>query len=946
MKTTSIVPALLAAGIAGLCSRGFAQTLFKDTFESNTQANYDLRLGYYSADTVTNDYTIEWAYDYSGQTYNVFTSATSDAETRVVPASPNSASGETHAVKIAVNKNDDEAGRFAVNLYPKGSSFSGDFVLKFDAFLNHGSYGSTGFDTTEYLLFGINHVGDKVNWGVTSGDAMAASFATDAVGGAASDGLWFGFAGDDGALRSFQAFEGVAGGPSTFLDGPLGGLIDRDGDGSGDDDAGNPYIKTIFAAPPFEAPGLPGKRWVQVELSQIGNVIKWTIDGKTIAVRTNASAWTSGRVMIGYSDPFSGVSRLKDENWLLVDNLRVEGVRTVTVDIADNNSPAGDGKTSFLEALAGLQNNDRIKFNIPGAGPHYLVTPAAGYPLIQAQNVVIDGFSQPGASANTAPINGTNNASIKIVLDSRAGGRYALTDYGDNGFGASESAILPVFFSRNFTLRGVSVLSATGGDSDEDPFIYGVALVGGSTEARIQGCWFGVDPGNPTAAGVRGGRAAVASFRWDDNTTASGLIVGTDSDGYGDTSEFNLLTGQLLAIHLQTPYVRVSGNQINYLPNGSVFDYSKVPGYLTDDHDMEAIENGGGDYMLIGTDGDGVYDANERNYFGPVKYGVFTEFWRPALGVVFAGNSFGYGFNGTVTHTNPTPVSLLEIRAVSTIRIGTDYSGPAASDALDANYIANLGAPVISYHGSNNTSEQPARVSFRGNVMFNNEGEAPLDPTSSVTAEKFYTLALTVPTDNRPTIVTNGNATTTSTLRVLVPARNTVNVVDPISLELYLADPKGLTNVSDSYPFGWVQGLTFLKHVELDGTFDGGNADIDVTDLNLSATDLRRVTVNASFKVIASPAGDTTGPVPAAYVTTPFSATLGGEDIPSGPIVVTIARAGANVGLSWTGGSAPYQVQFRTTLTGTWQSLLSTGDTSVQVPTTNTLGFFRISSGN
>lgn len=942
MKATSIVPAVLAAGITGLCSQGLAQTLFKDTFESNTQADYDLKVGYYTG-SVDNDYSIEWAYDYSGQVYNFFASATSDPDPRIVPLSPNSAPGETHAIKLTVNKIDDIAERFAINLYPKTTNFSGDFVVKFDAFLNHGAYADTGAGTTEYVLFGINHVGDKINWGVTSGASMASTFATDAVGGTASDGLWFGFVGDDGALRSFQAFEGVASGPSTFLDGALGGIPDRDGNGAADDDGSDPYIRTIFPAPPFEAAGLPGKRWVQVELSQIGNVIKWTIDGKTIGIRTNTSSWTSGRVMIGYADTFAGVAALKDENWALIDNLRVEAVRTVTVDTADNNSPPGDGKTSFLEALTALENNDTIRFNIPGAGPHYIVTPAAGYPLISAQNVTIDGFSQPGASPNTAPINGTNNASIKIVLDSRAGGRFALTDYGDNGFGASESAILPVFFSRNFTLRGVSVLSATGGDSAEDPFIYGVALIGASTEARIQGCWFGIDPANPTAAGVRGGRAAVASFRWDDNTTSAGLIVGTDSDGYGDTNEFNLLTGQLLAVHLQTPYVRVSGNQFNYLPDGSIFDYSKVEGYADS---LEAIENGGGDYMLIGTDGDGVYDANERNYFGPVNYGVFAEFWRPALGVVFAGNSIGYGLNGTITYTNPTPVSLLEIRAVSTIRIGTDYSGPAASDALDANHIAGLDVPLIVYHGSNNSSEQPARVSLRGNVLSNNEGEAPLDPTSNPPAEQFYKVALTVPVDNRPTILTNGNATTTSSIRVLVPARNTLNVIEPISLEFYLADISGLTNVSENYPYGWVQGLTFLKHVELEGTFDGGNADVDITDLNLTEAELRRVTVNASYKVIDTPASEITGPVPAAYVTTPFSATLGGADIPATPIVVTIGRSGANVGLSWTGGTAPYQVQFRSSLSGIWENLISTGATTADIPATNNLGFFRISSGN
>jgi hypothetical protein len=111
-----------------------------------------------------------------------------------------------------------------------------------------------------------------------------------------------------------------------------------------------------------------GKRWVQVEVSQVADVLTWKIDGRIIGRRANTSPWKSGRVMIGYMDPFAGVSEVKGENWLLIDNLRVEPVRTVTVTTTDNGSTAGDGKTSLAEALKDLRANDRITFNIPGSG--------------------------------------------------------------------------------------------------------------------------------------------------------------------------------------------------------------------------------------------------------------------------------------------------------------------------------------------------------------------------------------------------------------------------------------------------------------------------------------------------------------------------------------------------------------------------------------------------
>ena len=91
---------------------------------------------------------------------------------------------------------------------------------------------------------------------------------------------------------------------------------------------------------------------------------------------------------------------------------------TITVTTTDNASPAGDGQTSFLEALQSAQAGDTIGFNIAGAGPHVIQTPMGGYPFITANDLAIDGYSQPGASPNTNPILGGNNAVLKIVLDS------------------------------------------------------------------------------------------------------------------------------------------------------------------------------------------------------------------------------------------------------------------------------------------------------------------------------------------------------------------------------------------------------------------------------------------------------------------------------------------------------------------------------------------------
>ncbi len=58
-----------------------------------------------------------------------------------------------------------------------------------------------------------------------------------------------------------------------------------------------------------------------------------------------------------------------------------------------------------------------IDFAIPGPGPHIISVSAAGLPTIVTQQT-IDGYSQPGASANTLAVG--NNAVLRIELDGTA----------------------------------------------------------------------------------------------------------------------------------------------------------------------------------------------------------------------------------------------------------------------------------------------------------------------------------------------------------------------------------------------------------------------------------------------------------------------------------------------------------------------------------------------
>ncbi|HTI70026.1 MAG TPA: hypothetical protein VMF06_08675 [Candidatus Limnocylindria bacterium] len=951
----------IALGSLALSSatRLSAEVLFHDTLDTAASASqWKTFVGYYAGGD-TNDFSVQWGFDYSQQQYDFYSDPNGTPETRTVPPPPHS-DGSTFGLKVAVNKlvNSDPNAReaFGLSLYPIGQNFSGDFVLKFDLFMSYSGYAGTANTTTEYANYGINFVGDKVNW--TSPEIDPAF--TSGPGAHASDGLWFINSGDGYARRNFR---GLQGGPfgepvlartTSAANDPDGDSIflDRDGDGFTDNQvpAGgpfsadlSPYIQRVFPQPAAEFRGTVGKSWIPVEVSQYKGVITWKMNGWVISTYTNSSSYTSGTIMLGYMDIFDSIPDPADGTWAIFDNVRVERIRTVVVDTADNNSTAGDGKTSLLEALQQLDDNDIITFNIPGAGPHYIATPLGGYPLITKNNVTIDGYSQPGASPNTATIHSPNDAKIKIVLDSRNGGTTSLADYGDHGFGSSESAILPLLGVQNFTLRGVSVLSISGEDSDESPYIYGVAMIKDVGNLRIQGNWFGVDPGTPTAAGVSGGRSALAGFKWDDDTFSSNVVFGTDSDGLSDLAEHNVVCGQLLALHLQTPNVRVAGNFFNFLPNGSIFDYAAAGVDLGGDGTYEFFENGAGSGNIIGTDSDTINDADEANFVGPIRYDHYMEFWRPATNVVVAGNSFGFGLESKPSYTNAEAVALIAYRELSTLRVGSSFRGDPngqdqaqflASDLLAFNHIANLGKPALSPGNNNNDPDKHSWVIFAGNEMINNFGILPIDPASGVLLENSYAGLLADPANaNAPIVSTNS---TINHLQGTLPALADTAIVDSLRIFIWLADTNSLAKVSPDYPNGWVQGNVYVGEFTDNGLTDNNPNpdafDVDLSLFGLALEDVERVFVVAEYKL-------TDGREATIQYSNPV-----GSFLPPGDFILlsTPVLAGDTLSLSWTGGHAPFKVQTRTTLTAAWTDVTTVSATTANVSVTGTAGFYRV----
>ena len=299
----------------GVTLRG--QTLFSESFETDTSAQWTVFNG--SADG-TPDFTVQFAFDYSTNRY------VANGLTNFIPPAPNSTGGTTRGVKLTVNK-DDNAATAAVSLYPSGMTFSNNYALRVDMWINYNGPAYGGVGSTEFGTFGINHAGDKVIW-------------IDSVVAPPSDGVWFAVAGEAGAgintINDYNAYVGDGSGSAVWLRGTDGGFLDRDADGSPETEV-NPAqantfpLKLIFPAPQFETPGAPGKQWVQVEIRQHTNdsgtpVVTWLINGYVIAEHAQGATTfgqTAGNIMIGTMDPFSSIASPKEDNFVIFDNVRV-----------------------------------------------------------------------------------------------------------------------------------------------------------------------------------------------------------------------------------------------------------------------------------------------------------------------------------------------------------------------------------------------------------------------------------------------------------------------------------------------------------------------------------------------------------------------------------------------------------------------------------------------
>jgi len=590
-----------------------------------------------------------------------------------------------------------------------------------------------------------------------------------------------------------------------------------------------------------------------------------------------------------------------------------------TVNTVDNEFP-GAGETSLAQALSNLQDGDTVRFQIPGAGPHVITTPMGGYPFITAHSVIIDGYTQDGAMPNTNSILGGNSAQLKIVLDSSG------TDTAENpqdpslplhrstrllypGFGDTEDAILPVVGARNFRVRGISFVSRYAKDEPDDPNVYCVAFVNVPTAAtggQVSGCWFGL---RPDGVSLRGGRASVATFRNGD-LYSSGLVIGTDGDGVQDRAEFNIHAAMSLAIHLQVPNVKISGNYVNVLPSGKDFvnvdAVAKEIGTVQDPGNPDAspatvefLENANCTNVVIGVDGDGVADADERNIVANVSYSETMEFWRAADNVVVAGNYFGVGVDGVTASpvsTNEQPDFVRLSATPSSIRIGSN--GDGVSDDLEGNLLVNISGDRFVAPGAGSAGDI-SEIVVRRNVFRN--CAFPALPFADSAADYSIYYADVVADSSAPAPVLLGIAN--DVLKGRIAAPNAAKY-GSVFIDVYVVDDVALANEAGVWPAARVHPSrwfgTFIDNGPGDTDPEPNQFAIDISTMGLAEAGYVTVSATYSTEAGASNAGQS--------VTSPMS-----NPIARQPVLVqrTIAVTGFidAVELSWLAAPESFRPQ-------------------------------------
>jgi hypothetical protein len=559
--------------------------------------------------------------------------------------------------------------------------------------------------------------------------------------------------------------------------------------------------------------------------------------------------------------------------------------------------------------------------------------------------------------------------------------------------------LLGIYRATNVMIRGLAFLGSFNGpngdvqkgicfahDYDGNATIvpnsttnYGFYASGSDAYGHVNGCWFGIDPTNQTIAGVAGFRIAVTGYRHRDTSGGTlgvdrrpelpniGMTVGVKRGSANPRAQFNVAAGLEQFVSFEPVRMTVAGNFIGVMPDGvTAYNYlqdSPSPAtYRGTPLDLGRYDDT--QPMVIGTDGDGVNDADEGNLFGPLALlpnltqnsviGLYSTARKP---YIIAGNRFGIANNGTVWTNSSFQLVSPSLNSGTQMRLGSDFNG--VSDDLEANVIHNNTSfadqwpnptdparPAVSLIKNwRDTSTKDTWISVRGNKMVGNfamVNPALLDNNSSSGRNYYNTWSnyIAYPTGSSTVPGTTIPALSASTTTILngtcgISTNGYTNLV----MDVYLPDPEGQTNgalfgfeifgaPAAGTPGGWgfVQGKTYLGSFLDNGPYDSNPA-VGAFALNIAGLGLAagtKVTVAVTYSTFARP-------VLAPPVVSGGNVTLSWTGDNGGPF--TSATAGA--------ATSGFGVQRGPSLSGPWTTTFAAGK-SITLPASGGANFYRI----
>ncbi|MGH9941600.1 MAG: SBBP repeat-containing protein, partial [Pyrinomonadaceae bacterium] len=351
-----------------------------------------------------------------------------------------------------------------------------------------------------------------------------------------------------------------------------------------------------------------------------------------------------------------------------------------------NDSGAGSLRQAIIDSnnTAGIQT---ISFNIPGSGVQ-TITPLSPLPTI-TDPIVVDGYTQPGASANTLAVG--NNAVLLVELSGASAGAAGVSGL---SITAGNSTVRGLIINR-FVVNGIQ-LDTNGGNRIEGNFI-GTEVTGTAPAANGAHGVQVVSNGNtiggatPAARNVLSGNGQRGLFIGGNaaNNVVQGNFIGTNVTGTGAVK--NNFVGLTIAapatnnlVGGNTPAARnvISGNDIAGVSLESIGTVSgPASGNLVQGN-------------FIGVAADGVTGLGNT---------------APGTGVIIIRRASNNSIDGNVIANN----------AGAGVFVGNDTepAGSANGNRILNNSIFNNGGLGIALTGGNNNQAAPSlNVAFNPNA--------------------------------------------------------------------------------------------------------------------------------------------------------------------------------------------------------------------------------------